>query len=131
IELYDKHHKLVDFTESSSAQKNTITLQDFFYWSIKPCGTGIFHKRKIKKTIRWDPKIKSFQDWDFILQLGTQYSKGFLHIPYVLFEYLQKYGGDAICSNMSYKDWELDFEYMYQKHKNDPLLKGQKWYPSK
>lgn len=132
IELYDKDHTLIDFTEVSSSQKPEITLQDFYHWNVKTCGTGIFHRREaLKKGIKWDMDIKSFQDWDFIIQLGNCYPDGFLHIPYVLFEYLQKYGGDGVCSNMNYGDWAKDFEVMYQKHKHDSMMKGQKWYPER
>jgi glycosyltransferase involved in cell wall biosynthesis len=132
IELYDEDYKLVDFTNVSSSQKENITIQDYFHWNVKTCGTGIFHKENIiKDEIRWDTTIKRFQDWDFILQLGTKYPKGFMHIPFVLFEYLQKYGGDSMCSKASYQDWADGFDVIYQKHKNSPLMKGQEWYPDR
>lgn len=132
IELYDKNFRLLDFTKVSSAQKTKITLRDFFHWKVKTCGTGIFHRRSVlRKGIRWDPEIKRAQDWDFIMQLGTKFPNGFIHIPYVLYEYLQKYGGDSMCSNGTYLDWADCFEKMYQKHKNSHLMKGQKWYPQR
>lgn len=132
LELYNKNYRLVDFTEASSAQKIIITLQDFYYWEVKTCGTGIFHKRKtIEDGIFWDPKFRMLDDLDFILQLGKRYPDGFMHIPYVLFEYLQKYGGDSICSNTSYEETARAFEKIYKKHKKDPLMAGQQWYPAK
>lgn len=132
IELYDENYKLVDFTEVSSAQKQEITLQDFYHWKVKTCGTGIFHRKEaLEKGIVWDNRIKSFQEWDYIMQLGNHYPNGFMHIPYVLFEYLQKYGGDGVCSNMTYGDWVKDYKVMYQKHKDDSLLQGQQWYPDR
>lgn len=131
LELYEKN-KLVTFNKASSAQKLEVKLQDFYHWEVKTCGTGIFHRNKtIKDGVFWDTKFRMLDDLDFILQLGRKYPDGFLHIPYVLFEYLQKYGGDSICSNTSYYDQGIAFEKIYKKHKKDPLMKGQKWYPTK
>lgn len=130
VELY-KEGRLIDFTRESSAQKIPTTLQDFFHWKVRTCGTGIFHIRDIDKRIQWDNAIVTVQDWDFIMQLGNIYPKRFLHIPYSLFEYKQKYGDDSICGNATYKDYAKDFTYAYKKHKDDVLLKGQQWYPMK
>jgi glycosyltransferase involved in cell wall biosynthesis len=133
LEFYDENYKLVDFAQATSSQKKEIEVFDFFNWNVKTCGTGIFHKRKIiTDGIRWDPKIKRFQDWDFILQLGTKYPHGFMHIPFVLFEYLQKYGAiEAMCAKATYKDWADGFDAVFQKHKNDPLMQKQTWHPAK
>lgn len=132
LELIDADYKVVDFIEMSSAQKIDISLQDFYHWNVHTCGTGIFHTKEIlKEGLRWDTSIRMMEDWDFILQIGRKFPKGFLHIPYVSFEYLQRYGGDGICSNTTYQEMAEAFEKIYQKHKNDPLMKGQKWYPAK
>ena len=131
-ELYDKDYNLVDFTDVSSAQKLNVTLQDFYYWDVKTCGTGIFHKRVVlEKKVLWDKYFRMLDDLDFILQMGRHFPNGYFHIPAVLFEYLQKYGGDGICSNTSYVEQAEAFVKIYKKHKNDPLMKGQKWYPEK
>lgn len=132
LELYDKNSKLIDFTRPTSSLKDHIELQDMYHWDVKTCATGLFHRKiVIKDRIRWDPKIKRFQDWDFVLTLGKKYPEGFMHIPFALFEYLQKYGTDSMCSNASYKDWAQAFETMYKKHRDDPLMQGQQWYPQK
>lgn len=132
LELYDQHHKLIDFTDSSSSIKETLSLIDIYHWKEKGSGTGTVHKRiVIEKGVRWDESLTLFEDWDFKMQVGRVFPKGFLHIPYVLFEYMQQYGGDGVCSNTSYGEWAKGFERMYQKHKNDPLMKGQSWYPER
>lgn len=132
-ELYDKDHRLLDFTDLSSAQKLHVTLQDIYHWQIKSSyGTGLFHKSVVKKeSIHWDSSLNAFEDWDFVLQLGRVFPQGFLHIPYVLCEYIQKYGHDGSCSQTSYAQWAKAFDAMYQKHQHDPLMKGQTWYPSR
>lgn len=131
VELYDDNFQLIDFTQSSSAQKNEVSIQRFYHWEVKTCGTGIFHKRSETKNIKWDENIVMLDDLDFILQMGNKFPNDYLHIPYALFEYLQKYGGDGICSNTSYKDQGKAFEKIYKKHQKDPLMKGQSWYPDK
>jgi glycosyltransferase involved in cell wall biosynthesis len=133
VELYNDDYTLVDFTESFSAQKIDLTVQDVFHWNVKSAfGTGLFHTRQvIKDGIRWDEKIQVFDDWDFFLQLAEKYPDGFLYINYALYEYLQKYGMDGLCSNTTYGDWAKGFEYIYTKHQSAPLMKGQTWYPQR
>lgn len=131
LELYE-NYKLVDFVNSSSAQSLDVKLQDFYHWKVRTCGTGVFHKRiVVRNGIKWDTNFRMLDDLDFILQLGRISPKGYMHIPYVLFEYTQKYGGDSICSNTSYIDQGKAFEKIYKKHKNDPLMSGQTWYPER
>ncbi|MEK7571690.1 MAG: glycosyltransferase family A protein [Patescibacteria group bacterium] len=131
IECYDEHYQLLDFKESTSFQKETITLQDIYHWQIKTTSTGLFHTREAKKTIKWNTEITRFEDWDFLMQLGEKYPQGFLHIPYVLFQYRERYGTDSLCSTSTYSDWADSFEKIYQKHKNSPCMQGQDWYPAK
>ena len=132
LELYDEQHHLIDFTEASSAPLEALSLADIYLWKEKGSGTGTVHKRiAIEKGLRWDESLTLFEDWDFKMQLGRAFPKGFFHIPYVLFEYLQQYGGDGVCSNTTYGEWAEGFERMYQKHKDAPLMKGQTWYPER
>jgi glycosyltransferase involved in cell wall biosynthesis len=130
LERFDKNYKLIDFIKSSCVQKPLVFLKDFYLRRVEPCGTGIFLKRAVVEAgIKWDTKIKIFQDWDFILQLGKKYPDGYMHIPLVLFEYCRRFGIDGITSKATYLDWAKGFEAIYQKHKDDPLMIGQTWYP--
>lgn len=129
VELYNNTYKLIDFVDSNSVEKENMTIQDIYLRNVKGSGTGTVHKKI--SGIKWDESLTLFEDWDFKMQLGKRYPKGFLHIPYVLFEYRQQYGGDGVCSNATYGEWAVAFEKVYQKHKNDPLMKGQTWYPER
>lgn len=131
-ELYNEKYQLIDFTEMVLRQTNNVTLQDIFYWKVKCAfGTGLVHRREVlKKGITWDESLKYFDDWDFVLQLGTAFPEGFLHIPYVLYEYRQRFGTDGTCSQMSYANFADGFDTIYQKHKDAPLMKGQPWHPA-
>lgn len=132
LELYDADGNLLTTTRYSSQQKETIVLQDYYHWNIRTTGTGLMHKKDVlKKGIKWDEKFFYLEDLDFVMQLGNYFPKGFLHVPVVLHEYVQRYGNDSMCSNASYKDWGRAFEKIYQKHKTDTLMKGQQWYPEK
>ncbi len=131
VELYE-NNKLIDFTNSSSAQNLDVKLQDFYHWKVRTCGTGIFHKSiVIRKGVKWDKNFRMLDDLDFIMNLGKSFPNGYMHIPYVLFEYVQKFGKDGIVSNTSYVDQGKAFEQIFKKHKNDPLIKGQTWYPER
>ncbi len=132
VELYDEHFQLMDFTDSNSFEKDPMTLADIYLRNVKGSGSGTVHKKIVKeKGLRWDESLTLFEDWDFKMQMGNQFPKGFLYIPYALFEYRQRLGGDGVCSNTSYSEWAEAFEKIYQKHKNDPLMKGQTWYPNR
>ena len=133
LQFFDKNYQLLESKKVNPKEKAEITLPDIYHWNIKSAyGSGLFLKREIiKDGVKFDERLKVFDDWDFVMQLGKAYPDGFLYIPAVLFEYCQRYGGDSTCSTMSYQDWADGFEVIYQKHKNDPLMQGQKWYPEK
>lgn len=130
-ELYDKNYKLVDFSEMELRQTNDVTLKQIFNWEVKCAfGTGLLHKKEIIKTgIRWDSKLKLFDDWDFALQLGTAFPNGFIHIPFVLYEYIQRYGIDGHVNSTTYAAFAKGFEAIYQKHKHAQFMQNQTWHP--
>ncbi len=107
-------------------------MQDLFHRKLHSDTTGAFHSRQvITDGIRWDEQVGKMEDWEFFLQLGGRYPEGFLYIPILPYDYLQRYGTDGLVSNSAYRDWAKIFEYVYQKHKNDPLMAGQTWYPDR
>ncbi len=71
------------------------------------------------------------EDWEFFLTLSERYPEHFLYIPVTLYDYRQRDGTDGVVSNSTYREWADLFEYIYQKHKDAPLMQGQKWYPSR
>ncbi len=90
------------------------------------------HTRKVVEDgVRWDPGIAKMEDWDFFLTLADTYPDGFVYVPEKLYTYTQRYGGDGLVSNSTYRDWAELFERIYQKHKGSPLMRGQMWYPDR
>jgi hypothetical protein len=95
-------------------------------------GNGFMHSRKIiDEGFRWDEKLNLMEEWDFVMTFADKYPDAFLYVPQVLFHYHMRYGTDSIVSTATYSDYAKAFEYIYQKHKNDKMMRGQKWYPQR
>ncbi len=131
IILVDAHNTILQEKEAFVCHEPGTRLQDIYYWNAKITGSGIFHKRILAPQIKWDEEFERGEDWDFILQCGRVYTDTFIYLPEPLVYYAQKYGVDGICGNTSYAEWAEMFQKMYQKHKEDPLLQGQTWYPDR
>ncbi len=114
LEQYDNSLQRVKRTSHSSSQKDTIIFDDILNWKVKTCGTGIFHRSGID--VRWDDSIKLLEDLDFLISFGKKYPNGFIHIPYALFEYRQRYNTDGQCSLSNFGDFSNAFKAIYDKH---------------
>ena len=131
LELYenDKLVKLIDDTEDFP--KN-LTIKDIFMRKLHFDVNGFMHSRRIfEEGIRWDEKISRMEEWEFVMQIGERHPGNFLYVQVPLVNYHQRFGGDGLVSNTTYKQWAETFEYIYQKHKNDIQLKDQTWYPNR
>jgi len=130
-ELYE-NGKLTKVVNSFGVTSVNYSLKDVYMKKFQFDTNGFMHLRDVfDEDIRWDPAINAIEDWDLAMTMGEKYPDGFLHIPVVLCNYYQRFGGDGIVSNNTYGDWANVYEKIYQKHKNDKLLAGQGWYPSK
>lgn len=132
LSLVDNQGKILSSQEPFIIYQGQATLQQYYHWEVKTCGTGIFHSKEILANgITWDKSLRYLEDWDFLLQMGNRFPENFIHIPEPLFKYNQAYGSDGLCSAATYKNWADAFSYVYQKHKNDFLMKEQNWYPER
>ena len=133
IEFYDEAGKLLG-RKREGQRKPDITLKEIVQWKESSAyGTGLFHLRSAMESgIAWDPKLISFDDWDFVIQLARKFPDGFVRIPTSLYRYAQRYGGDGLCSNAKdYSHWAVAFEAIWRKHKDHPLMVDQDFYPAK
>lgn len=106
-----------------------ITIHDIFMRTFHVDTNGLMHHRKVfDGGIAWDTTIPVMEDWDFALIMGTKYPDGFLFVNEILVTYYQRFGGDGVRSNGTYRNNIDAFEKIYQKHKDDPLMQGQTWY---
>lgn len=133
LELHDKNHNLLTAIDDPATKLplDSITLQSYAHWLIKPCGTGIFQHKDTIPDAAWDTSFKLIEDIDFIFQLGLKYPKQFGFIQKPLFHQRQVFGNDGLCSNASYNDWADAFEKIFKKYEHTWLMEGQSWYPSK
>lgn len=106
-----------------------VKLTDFAEWKVKPCGTGLFHKRDLN--VRWDTAFRALEDLDFLLQLAQHYPGHFGYIPEKLYHQHQTFGTEGVCSNTTYGEWADYFEQLYMKHAGEWYMKNQDWYPRK
>ncbi len=130
-ELY-RDGVLITRIDDSDDFPEEVSPQSIFHRKLHTDTSGAMHTRNvIDDGIRWDPTIFKMEDWDFFLTLADTYPDGFLYVKEKLYTYTQRYGGDGLVSNTSYRDWAVLFEQIYQKHKESPLMEGQTWYPDK
>lgn len=133
LELHDKNHNLLTSIDDPATHLplDSISLQSYAHWLIKPCGTGIFHRRNSVDNIAWDTTFRLLEDIDFVFQFGLKYPKQFGFIQKPLFHQRQVFGNDGVCSGVSYGDWADGFEKIFKKYERTWLMEGQSWYPSK
>lgn len=131
LELYE-NGKLVKEIDGSNDTPTSLTIHDIFMKNLHVETNGFMHLKTIfDEGIAWDGNLHGMEDWEFAMQIGEKHPDGFLYVPVVLYRYHQRYGTDGLVSNSTYEDWAVTFEKIYQKHKNDKMLKGQQWYPQR
>lgn len=131
LELY-RNNKLIKLVDDSADFPSNLTIKDIFMRKIHFDGNGFMHSRKIiEEGIKWDKKINRMEEWEFVMQIGERHPGNFLYVKVPLVNYHQRFGGDGLVSNTTYKQWAEAFEYIYQKHKNDKQLENQTWYPDR
>jgi glycosyltransferase involved in cell wall biosynthesis len=91
----------------------------------------IHHVSVRDEGIRFDNSFSRMEDWDYAMMMANKHPDAFLYLPEILYNYHQRFGGDGVVGNTTYWQWVEVFEQMYQKHKDDPLMQGQNWYPNR
>lgn len=130
-ELY-KDGVLIKRVDDSDDFPEDVSVQAIFHRKLHTDTSGAMHTRRIiEDGVTWDPAIKKMEDWDFFLTLADKYPEGFIYVREKLYTYTQRYGGDGLVSNSTYREWAELFEKIYQKHKHSHLMEGQTWYPSR
>jgi glycosyltransferase involved in cell wall biosynthesis len=131
LELYE-NGKLTKSVDDSGDTPPEFTIEDIFDRNAGFSPNGFMHLRqRYNEGIRWDEDLGLMEDWELMLSIGAKYPDGFLYVPIVLQRYTQRFGSDNLVSKAQYGSWAGAFEYIYEKHKHDPTLKNQTWYPAK
>ncbi|MFH1597753.1 MAG: glycosyltransferase family A protein [Patescibacteria group bacterium] len=88
----------------------------------------LVHKKEIiKKVGDWDSKLDFWEDYEFTLRISHKYPEGILYLNRALVNYEQQL--DFSDPQKEIAKWEKAEKYIFNKHKNSPLIKHQKWYP--
>jgi glycosyltransferase involved in cell wall biosynthesis len=123
IILQDDAGKELARRYDTSGLSPSVSLEQIYNWEIKTTSSGLFHRKALFDSgIHWRSGFY-IEDLEFLLQLAAAYAHGFRHIPKVLVDYEQIYGGDGLCSRASYADWAHAFATIYDYHKSDPLMR--------
>lgn len=131
MELYEDG-KLVKLIDDSNDTPPSLALKDIFMKKLNLDTNGFIHLHRLyDEGVRWAEGLPAMEDWDLAMTIGERYPDGFLYVPVVLYNYHQRFGGDGIVSNSEYSTWADVFEKIYQRHKDDKMLEGQTWYPSR
>ena len=130
LEQYENGKLIQSMPDKIDIVSDDITIHDIFMRTFHVDTNGLIHRRDVYEGgIRWDSTIPVMEDWDLALTIGTKYPDGFLFVNEILCTYYQRFGGDGLRSNSTYTDNITAFEKIYKKHKDDPLMNGQTWYP--
>lgn len=129
LEQYKDGKLLESKPDKADIVTDAITMHDIFMRTFHVDTNGLMHHRSVfDGGVTWDTTIPVMEDWDLALTMGTKYPNGFLFVNEVLVTYYQRFGGDGVRSNGTYRDNIDAFKKIYQKHKDDPLMQGQTWY---
>jgi glycosyltransferase involved in cell wall biosynthesis len=124
--------EMVEHIDDSTDFPERLSVEDICVRNLHFDINGFMHSRiSIDAGIRFEESMRSLEDWDFVLQIIKKYPDNFLYVTEVLFNYHQRFGTDGIVSNATYATWRDSFELIYQRHKDDPLMKNQHWYPDR
>lgn len=133
IETYNGEN-LIETKDATDDSQTQTSMLDFYQRRSNSDTNGFIHHRIfIDEGCHWDKNLMGPEDWDFFMQLAEKKPEGFLFIQEIITQYIRKLGkeSDGIISNQTYEKWTKAYEYIYEKHKNSPLMQGQNWYPLK
>lgn len=89
--------------------------------------TLVHQKSILKKVGDWDPNLDFWEDYEFCLRISKHFPQGILYLNRALVNYEQTL--DFSNPEAEIKKWEKAEKYIYNKHKDSPLIQHQKWYP--
>ncbi len=89
--------------------------------------TFIHKKEIIEKVGDWDTKLDFWEDFEYTLRISRKYPQGFMYLNRALVDYEQVL--NFVDTKKEINRWEKCEKYIFEKHKNHPLIKQAKWYP--
>jgi glycosyltransferase involved in cell wall biosynthesis len=81
---------------------------------------GLVHISSARDLIEgWDENLRSYEDYDYALQLLIAYPNGILFVPQALINYTRLYGESGLCSESTYDDILKSLIYIDDKYKSN------------
>lgn len=112
----EKEYKLI---MESAGFKELPTRKTLWQHDFEGDPNGLIHLREaLSKIEGWDENLRSYEDYDYALQLSFAYPEGILFVPQVLINYARLYGEAGLCSDSTYDDIIKSLKYIDNKYKN-------------
>jgi len=89
--------------------------------------TFVHKKSIIKKVGDWDEKLNFWEDFEYTLRISRKYPNGIIYLNRALVNYEQTL--NFVDSKKEIERWQKAEKYIFEKHKDYPLIKEAKWYP--
>jgi glycosyltransferase involved in cell wall biosynthesis len=130
LEVIDEKGRLINLRDEFTGHRKYFDLKRLWQRKIIIDTNTLAHKKEIIRKIGgWDQNLDFWEDFEFTLRASRHYPKGFLYINRALVDYKQTL--DFRNKLKAIKKWEAAERYIYNKHKDHPLIKEQSWYPKK
>lgn len=128
LTLVDKQGKEQSVRDEFSGHKKYFDLKRLWHRRIMIDTNTMCHRRQeIIKLGGWDENLGFWEDWELALRISERYPKGFLYLNRALLDYEQKI--DLSQASKIFRFWEREEKKIFNKHKGNPLLVGQNWFP--
>jgi len=126
--LTDKDGKEKNIRDEFSNSGKYFDLKRLWHRRIMIDTNTICHKRdEILKLGGWDENLRFWEDWELTLRVSKKYPNGFLYLNRAMLDYEQKI--DLSKADKIFSIWEQEERKIFNKHKGNPLLDGQNWFP--
>ena len=130
LKVVDEDSKEKDLRDEFYGHKKYFDLERLWQRKIIIDTNTLVHKKEIiKKVGGWDEKINFWEDFEFTLRISKKYPKNFLYLNRALVDYEQILNFKNKIKIV--RAWEKAEKYIFNKHKDHPLIKEQRWYPAK
>lgn len=97
------------------------TIENLWAYKFEADLNGLVHVSEARdKGLKWDEKLKGYEDYDYSIQLSDLYPNGMLYVPQALIKYTRVYGEHGASNDMTYQDLIYLIEELDKKYFNHP-----------
>lgn len=127
-----KNGRIVQIYKQKSGFTKDFDSTDIWSHNFECDPNGMLHRKIVKEHgIMWDTKLKSYEDFDFTLQILNIFGDTVCFINKVLVDYTRSYGTDGLCSQNTYELIIENLKYIQGKYKGNTSWKKYSRIPEK